>query len=78
LVSQLLTPAGFSSTADFRGFIRFQCNFQDGLGIAYIADGDFSDNGTSQGYVMTSDVPDKVSATITGSVIAGTNTPGYF
>jgi len=57
LLSQLLTPAGYSSTADFRGFIRFQCNFQGGLGINYLADGDFSVNGVSQGYVMVSDVP---------------------
>jgi len=57
MLSQLLTPAGFSSTADFRGFIRFQCAFQGAIGIAYIADGDFSTTGTSQGYVMLSDVP---------------------
>jgi len=55
LLSQLLTPAGFSSTADFRGFIRFQCYFQGAAGIAYVADGDFSTAGTSQGYMMLAD-----------------------
>lgn len=57
LLTQLLGPAGFSSTADFRGFIRFQCNFQGAIGIAYIADAYFTETGNSQGYPMLSDVP---------------------
>lgn len=53
LLSQLLTPAGFSATADFRGFIRFTTNFQGAQGINYIADGDFAVQ--AQGYPMYSD-----------------------
>jgi len=71
LLSQLLTPAQFSSTASFQGFIRFQCNFQGGVGINYIADGDFLVNGTAQGYMMLSDVPPVTNA---GSGV----TAGYF
>jgi len=71
LLSQLLTPAQFPSTASFRGFIRFQCNFQGGMGINYIADGDFLLSGTAQGYLMLSDVPP---VTNVGSGV----TAGYF
>jgi len=71
LLSQLLTPAQFPSTASFRGFIRFQCNFQGGIGINYIADGDFVVNGTAQGYMMLSDVP-TVTTNLSGSAA------GYF
>jgi len=58
LLSSLVQAAGYPSTmTKFYGFIRFQCNFQGGAGINYIADGDFSENGTAQGYIMLSDVP---------------------
>jgi len=79
MLRQLLAPAGYSSTAEtFRGFIRFQCNFQGAAGINYIADGDFLV--TSQGYVMVSDVPSPMILNVNQTTGAGTGTfiPGYF
>jgi len=78
LLSQLLTPATFSATADFRGFIRFVCNFQDAAGIAYLADGNFQV--TAQGYPMLSDVPHTININVpTLGAATGTVTPqNYF
>jgi len=54
LLNDLLAPAKYTGTS-FQGFIRFQCNFQAGVGISYIADGEF--DVSAQGYQMLSDVP---------------------
>jgi len=37
MLDELLSMAGYSSTADFYGFIRIQANFQGGQGVAYLA-----------------------------------------
>jgi hypothetical protein len=55
LLSQLLVPAGLSATADFTGFVRFNCNFQESAGVAYIGDGLFQN--FAVGFPMASDMP---------------------
>jgi len=73
LLTQLLETAKY--TGNFYGFIRFQCNFQGGVGINYISDGDFGadpdKNSSAQGYVMMSDVP-VVTTNVSGGPV------GYF
>jgi hypothetical protein len=60
LLSQLLVPAGLSATADFTGFVRFNCNFQESAGVAYIGDGSFSS--FAVGFPMSSDVPTQINS----------------
>jgi len=60
LLSQLLVPAGLSATADFTGFVRFNCNFPESAGVAYIGNGAF-DN-FAVGFPMQSDVPTQINA----------------
>jgi len=55
LLSQLLVPAGLPATADFTGFIRFNCNFSESAGVAYIGDGSFGS--FAVGFPMSSDLP---------------------
>jgi hypothetical protein len=38
LLSQLLGPAGLSTTAPFSGFVRFTCNFPIAEGSVHMAD----------------------------------------
>jgi len=60
LLSQLLVAAGLPATADFTGFVRFNCNFQESAGVAYIGNGAF-DN-FAVGFTMSSDVPTQINA----------------
>jgi len=79
LLSQLLVPAGLSATADFTGFVRFNCNFQESAGVAYIGDGLFQT--FAVGFAMTSDTPTNFGGltfnTTTGAV-TGTVIPPVF
>jgi hypothetical protein len=56
LLSQLLGPAGLSTTAPFSGFVRFTCNFPDAAGSAFMGDNGFG-GGYAVGFPMTSDTP---------------------
>jgi len=75
LLSQLLVPAGLSATADFTGFVRFNCNFQEAAGVAYVGDGLFTN--FAVGFPMSSDVPvnyggltvSQTTGAVTGTVI---------
>jgi len=57
LLNDLLTAAGYSSTADFYGFIRFRCNFQGAQGISYVSSSDpvTGEWSSSVAYPMVSD-----------------------
>jgi len=79
LLSQLLVPAGLSSTADFTGFVRFNCNFQESAGVAYIGDGLFQS--FAVGFPMTSDTPTSfggLNVNLTTGVVTGTVVPPVF
>jgi len=57
LLNDLLTTAGYSSTADFYGFIRFKANFQGAQGISYVSSSDpvTGEWSSSVAYPMISD-----------------------
>jgi len=56
----LLQAVGYSNTADFVGFIRIKCNFQESVGVAWVGDGNFSK--FAAGYPMIYDTPATVSS----------------